>query len=242
MRSVSRPPLAPGLPEHRPLRRSTAGLTLAELLTVVFLLAVVFTMVAQVMVPSAYLFHIQSTRSNVQQGPLLFTHHVQKAIINTQAESITYIQNPTALSWVDVRDDGFDAVTGCPRQDPRFSILYYDAAGGRIWRKTWPPGPPVSPDVAVYDFVAAREPLALSMKDLRTICATVNGTDRVLVKDVVELTIQDGADQASSTGALVLPLRFSITCEARAAIARSSDTQKERFTLESQVEPRSLRW
>ena len=178
----------------------------------------------------------------MQQGSLLFTHYVQKMLLNTQPESITFIENPTALSWVDIREDGYDAVTGNPRPVPRFSMLYFDKAGGRVWIKTWPPGPPTAPQVAVYDFVAAKAPLALAAQDLRVICGTPNGTDRVLVKDVADLTIKDGAGSKASTGSMVLPVRFSITCEARSPTARSSDTQTEKFTLESQVEPRSVRW
>lgn len=212
------------------------GFTLAEMMVVIFLLLIVGSMVAQVMVPSLIMFRLGTSRSDVQQGPMIFSHFMQRMLMNAPVESVAIGTSPTAIAWLDVREEApYDISTGDPRTADAFSIVWFDRAAGRVWAKRWPPAPP---SLGGYDLSApSRVPPVLSAADLRQICGTRNGTERVLVKDVSDLAVTD--DAGLTEGLLVLPLRLSITCSQRSG---ARDEKPESFTLTTRVSPRSTRW
>lgn len=235
----------PAVHSRLPRPRTRCGLTLAEMLTVAFLMAVVFSLVAQVLVPSLYLFKIQSARSDVQQGSLLVAHYVQKAMNNATVESLTFTTNPTAASWQEVREgDPYDPARLTPRFQSCFYILWHEAPTGRVWIKTWPPAPP-DPSVFTpsYDFASsAREPLCLRPEDLRMLCGIRGPGDRVLARDVVSIQFLDASGAPPVHGRFMLPFRLDVACETKSSRPNAREDQTERFDLSLQLSPRCSRW
>lgn len=217
--------------------RRHRGFTIAELLTAAALLVLTFCIMAQVLMPTAFLASVESARSEVQQGALIFIHTVRKGMLNAQADTVTAGTAPPAIAFVPVSDaDPYDPVTASPRLSPQFTVIWFDAAQGKVFIRTWPPEPPI---LSGYDFSDSKNPPALTESDLRTL--TEIGPARPLVSHVESVRIED-ANGAISGTAIAYPLRLTITCATRSSKPHATDKEMERQTLSTRVYPGNVRW
>jgi hypothetical protein len=221
------------------------GFTMAELMVVAFLLIVVFAMVAQLLFPSLMLFRVQNARSEVQQSAIVSVHWINHALQNTLIESITVGSNPTSISFLEVNEaDPYDTTLGRPKTLPRFVILWHDQDEKKIKAREWPPGPPpppTSPSPDDYPFATSFVPLCLKPEDLRVISLATTHGYRVIAKNVESFIIADNVNDPAS-GSLYPPLRFSIVCASFSRARGGREAQEERFSMTTQVYPRTTRW
>lgn len=230
----------------RPRRRG--GFTLAEILVVAFLGAIVLFLLGQLLVPSAILFRMQTAKADVHQGALVFTYWVDRHLSNSALETVTIVPWPKpvdplvasspAISFREISEsDPYDGVTGVAKMLPEFRILWFDEPNHRVVIKRWPPDPPT----LTFDFTTPGAIPCLSPEDLAQICNGENGSERVLVKNVESLVITD--DDGDLTQ-LTPPLRLTITCAETGRDQRAVQDEKatERFTMTARVTPRNVRW
>lgn len=218
-------------------RKRRRGLTLPELITAAALLVLTFCVMAQVLMPTAFMASVEQSRSEVQQGALVFIHTVRKGLLNAVADTVTVGTVPPAIAFVTVSDsDPYDPVTASPRLSPYFTILWFDAIKEKIFTRVWPPEPPI---LGGYDFTDLSNPPMLSENDLRTL--TEIGPARPLVSHVESLRIDDSHGAINST-ALAYPLRFTITCAMRSSKPHATADEMERQTLSTRVTPGDIRW
>ena len=229
-------------------QRRTVGFTLAEMLVVAFLAGVVLFLLAQLLVPSAILFRMQTAKADVHQGGLVFTYWVQRHLSNSALDTVTItpwpkvegatVPGPPAISFREVLEsDPYDAVTGAAKFQARFRVLYFDEPGHRIVVREWPPTPPN----LTFDFEVTNPRMALSPPDLSQICGSLSDTDRVLVKNVESLVITDADDDLTH---LTPPLSLTVTCaeEGRDQRSAADDKHVEHFKMTARVTPRNTRW
>ena len=217
--------------------RTRRGITLPEMLTAATLLVLTFCVVAQVLMPTAWLASVGQSRSDVQQGALVFIHTARKGLLNAAPDTVTVCASPPALSFVTISDrDPYDPVSGAPRLSPYFTVLWFDPLQGKVLTRTWPPDPPF---LNGYSFTDPSRPPVLSQDDLKTIIKT--GPSRVLVDHVETLRIEDANGEPNEM-AVAWPLRLIITCAARSSRPHAADQEMERQTLSTRVTPGTVRW
>jgi len=210
--------------------------TLAEVLTVSFLLLCVLGLVWSVMVPTFRMYAFSQSRLQVRQSAIQALYRLTTEIQNTVPEALTLVQAPTtgvpvALSLVEL--DQF-SVSGAFSWHQGFEIFYFDKPSEKVlWRRIKPPG---------YDFAQAAPPNLLIADMVSIIDGTTlsnSGEKRVVAINVDKCTIQDAVPGDAF-------LTFPITISIDTRIEESTDplTRKatEIFHLESQVVPRSKRW
>lgn len=228
--------------------RARPGFTLAEFLVVAFLAGVVLFLLAQLLVPSAILFRMQTAKADVHQGGLVFTYWVQRHLSNSALETVTIapwprvdtptVDGPAAISFREVdENDPYDGVSGAPKMQRKFRVLYFDVPSRRIVVREWPPTPPT----LAFDFDAADGRPSLSPQDLVQICGSLSQSDRVLVKNVESLVITDDDNDATH---LTPPLSLTVTCaeEGRDQRSATDDKNVEHFKMTARVTPRNTRW
>lgn len=224
------------------------GFSLAEMLTVALLAGVVLFLLAQLLVPSAVLFHMQTAKADVHQGQLVFSYWVNRHLANTLLETVTVtpwpkasvatVGGPAAIAFREVNEDApYDVTSGVPNLHERFRILYLDELEHRVVVREWPPTPPN----LSFDFDLSSHQRALSAEQLSQICAASSETDRVLVRNVESLSITD--DDGDLTF-FTPPLSLTLTCAEQGRDQRAVIDEKatERVTIAVRVTPRNVRW
>lgn len=215
-------------------------------MTVAFLIGIVFFLIAQLMIPSVMLFRIQNARSDVQQGGLIFTNWINKAIQNSMIDTFTVAEKPVSISFIEMNEtDPYNSTTGDPKLMERFTILWFDEAERKIKYRYWPPAPPPPPlplEPSLYPFATSEKPLSLSPADLKTICTTPYDRVTILTKNVEYFKIDD--DSGNATDVIHPPLRFTIICSAQSGTRRNLNEKEkeEKFCITTQVYPRTNRW
>lgn len=233
-------------PDRSRLYYKISGFTVPEVLTVAFLIGIVFFLVAQLMVPSVMLFRIQSARSDVQQGGLIFVSWINKAISNSMLDTVTVNTKPVSISFIEMNEtDPYDTASGKPKLMNRFTILWFDEKERKVKYRYWPPAPPPPPSApvpATYPFATSEDPLALNSQDLTAICNTYYSQTKILAKNVEYLKIDD--DDGDATTVIHPPLRFTIVCSAQSGTRRNinQNEKEEKFCITTQVYPRTNRW
>lgn len=200
------------------------GFSVAELLTVCFLMGVVGALILGLVAPSAMMFGSEAAASEAQQSVVMFRQRLEEGLLNTGLETVTLLEDPPAISWVpNLPETPFTAV-GTPNLADYFQVYYYDAAERRARGKRFTGGG--------YVFDPARPPV-LSEADLRNTVASANGTERTIIRNVSKLSFSDS--DGFPANPIRPPLKISLTCEVKAV-------RNELFSMDLQVTPRSIRW
>jgi len=227
-----------------PGKRAASGLSLPEILIVMFLLGVVFSLGIQLMLPSLSLFRVQNARSEVQQSAIVATHWINYALLNSIIDSLTVGKDPVSISFCAINEeDPYDTSTGRPKPAPRFSLIWFDAGERKLKTREWPPAPPPPPEppgLGDYPLGTSENPVALSGADLKTICDTPYSGYRVIARNVESFAIDD--EDGDATDIINPPLRFTIVCASRSGARGEADKDEERFSMTMQVYPRIRRW
>jgi hypothetical protein len=198
--------------------------TLAELMTVFFLMLVVTGLILGLVGPSAMFFGTEAAASEAQQCVTMFRQRLQEGLLNSGLETVTLLDDPPAISWVPcVPDSPFNA-TGSPNLAGYFQIYFYDAVDKRARSKQWSGGG--------YAFDAGKPPV-LSADDLKRAVLSTNGTERTVIRNVSALTFQDV--DGAPLSPIRPPLVVSLTCEVKAV-------RPQLYTMDLHVTPRSIRW
>lgn len=214
------------------------GFTLPEILVVMFLSLTVLTMLAGLLVPSVWMWRVESARGDAQQAVMMVTTRLQRMLLNSQVETVTIAQDKKAISFQEIVESGvpFDATTGMPIMQNRFRVFFLDAKK-RVVMKTWGPseGPPV---LSGYDFTdTAKHPQRLSLPDLEQIRATPNGKEQVIARNVSVFNVTDADDDLTL---LDPPIRCIVECAVDTSQQGAVTNQTCRMQVS--VNPRSLRW
>ena len=213
--------------------------SLPEVLVVMFLSGTVLSMIAALLLPSLWMWRVESARGEAQQGVMMVTSRLHRMLMNSQLETVTIAPDHAAIGFQEIVENGapFDATTGMPIMQDRFRVFFLDAAQKRVVTKTWGPTQP-PPNLAGYDFSkTATNPQRLSVADLQQICATQNGTEQVLARNVsiFNVTDSDGNPQI-----LDPPISCHVECKIETSQQGTIDSQTCRMDMSAN--PRNMRW
>ncbi|MBI3928087.1 MAG: type II secretion system protein [Armatimonadetes bacterium] len=212
----------------RAIRRP--GFTLLEILVVACLSLIVLTLIAQLLFPSFALFRSQMGFSEAHQSGMTAAARWKRELLNSMLATVTVGSEPTAISLVPVKESApFDA-DGDPQLESEF-VIYYRGDRDRLLRKTWP-APAEAVPAGLFD---GPEPPRLSPEQLRDVCTSTNGTERVLARYVEEMAMEDG--DGGDVALLRPPLRLRLTCGVPVG-----GEKFERFTVNLTACPQTLRW
>lgn len=198
--------------------------SLAEVMTVSFLMLVVLGLILGLVAPSAMFFGTEAAAAEAQQSLTLFRQRVEEGLLNAQLETVCLIENPPAISWVPVVSEAPFTALGTPNLATYFQVYFYDAAGKRARSKHFTSGS--------YAFDPAKPPV-MSEDDLRAAATGTNGTERTVIRNVTGLTFSD--QDGFPCRPIRPPLVVALTVEVKAV-------RPEIFTLDLRVTPRSVRW
>lgn len=208
--------------------RASRGVTLLEILVSFTLIIVATAMMVGLFVPSMSLFRRQTGKSDAYRGCVMLMEKFRIGLLNSQLETVTVDPAGQGISWQLVQDDPpFSASTGDAMMSPDFGVLYYQESETRVYYK-------------VYRFPGAAgldQPSILGIADLNAARSSNSSQTRVLARDIVEFKI---TDKDGNVALLDPPLQLSITCEINTKGRETNDV--ERFSLQSSVTPRSMRW
>lgn len=200
------------------------GFSLAEVLTVAFLMLVVLGIILGLVAPSAMFFGSQAAASEAQQCVTLFRQRIQEGLLNASLETVTLLEEPPAISWVPCAQDPPFNATGAPNLESHFQIYFYDSAARTARSKRW--------SGAGYVFDSSTPPI-LSAADLEAAVRSTNGSERTVIRNVASLTFCDADGFPASP--IQPPLVISVTCELKAV-------RTEQFSMDVRVTPRAVRW
>ncbi|MEW6281180.1 MAG: prepilin-type N-terminal cleavage/methylation domain-containing protein [Candidatus Eremiobacterota bacterium] len=217
------------------------GFTIPELLTVMFLSGIVLLLIAQIMLPSTFLFKTEQGSSDVHQSALVLMRRLTQELLNTTLESVTILQAPTgdigaAVCYAPVRGFG---PSGAMLFESRMVFFYHHIPTGRVIKGTWLPG--AAPLAGTPYSLTGAEPPQLSQTELQRLCdadSTTSVRGRVAARYVKELTLTD-AD--GDTRQLQLPLRMRVHTQLQVEHRGRSPKMVNVF-LEERVVPRNVRW
>ncbi len=198
--------------------------TLAEVMTVAFLMLVVLGLILGLLAPSAMFFGSEAAASEAQQCVTLFRQRIQEGLLNTELETVTLLEDPPAISWVPSQNEAPFNAAGDPNLASYFQIYFYDPVARTARSKHWTGGS--------YLFDPANPPV-LSPQDLEAAVTSTNGTERTVIRNVSQLSFQDADGFPASP--IRPPLLISLTCEVKAV-------RNELFSMDVRVTPRSIRW
>lgn len=227
--------------------RPPLGFTLAEVLVVGFIGLVVLGLMMQLLLPSVWMFRVESARSEAQQACLLVANRLQQSLLNSSVESIYVGADPVSISFQEVAETGqpFDVVSGAPVLAPYFRVIWYDAPTRRVLMKVWPPEPPASAAMTTpFDFAApsAKPQRILYGADQQAIInGPSNGREQVMARNVERLYLTDyGNDADNDMNLLTPPLEMTIECSVDTSMQGTKT--KEVYTTTIKVVPRTVRW
>lgn len=203
-----------------------------------FLLAMIMGMLAQLFLPSMWMFQKEMAITEVHQCVMVAMRRLTVGLLNTSLETVTLVKDPApaatipaALSFIEVT--GFSA-SGSPVLGNRFEIHYFDRPKGQLKQRFWAPGQ--YPTLAGYTFGQPNPPV-LSVADLWQICRNPDPVrpDRVVARNLTEVILTDDDNNLSL---LNPPLLLSVS--ASVAVS-SSQGRVEKWSLSTRVTPRSMR-
>lgn len=157
----------------------TRGFSLAEQLTVAGLVLLLLGVVAQVLIPCLDIWRRDQDRARLEQGARTVGARLAAEIPRSTAASLTILSDPPALSYC--LPEGFDPLAGRPLW-ARMVAWYLDAPNRVLYRKEWPDPLPIP---ALGATLPALAPARLSEAELRELCTTANGTEKVAAEHVV---------------------------------------------------------
>lgn len=228
------------------MKRQRAGFSLAEILVVAFIGLVVMGLCMELLLPSVWMFRVESARSEAQQASLLVVNRMKNELLNSVMDSIYVGRDPVAVVFQQIAETSqpFDTASGSAVLADRWRLYHFDRTSGRVLTRYWPPTPPGA--VALmhnYAFATGNQPVRLLyQQDLQTIVAhRPNRTEQVMARNVDALYITDyGNDADNNLDLLSPPLEISLTCSVDTSM-RGSIT-RESFTATTKVIPRSTRY
>jgi len=149
-------------------------------------------------------------------------------LMNTQLETVTVAPTGHTISWQKFEEaQPFSGATGDALMSPDFLILHYQEDEERVYLKEYR-----SSTAAPSD-----EPSALTQAELTSAVGANSERSWVLARNIVEFAISDKDD---TFDILEPPLSLAITCQYDTKGTATNDF--ERFSLETNVTPRSARW
>ena len=209
------------------------GLSLAEVLMGIFLMATVMSLMMLLLFPSLWMWRSEQAHSEVQQGVLVAVSRLQQMLLNCEFESLTVVGSPPALAFQEVVGEGtgFDAVSGNPILETQAQVVYRDAATRRIIHKTWSKAPPALNGI---DFNATSSHLIrLGPGHIAQVVAS-SLNPRVLAANV---EIFELSDDDKDLTILNPPIHARIRCQ----LTMEQSNKQEGFEMTLSVTPRSLR-
>jgi len=210
------------------MRSSQEGFTLLEVTVSFGLIIVATAMIAALFVPSMSLFRRQTGKSDSYRGCIMLMEKFRIGLMNAQMETVTIAADKQAMSWQLVEDTTpFSASTGDPVMSKNFAILYYVPEEKKVYYK-------------VHEFTGAAgpsQPSILGLADLAQAIVDPSSRTRVIGRNIVEFEI---SDKNGGVAILEPPLSLRITSEIDTRGQETNDVEK--FSLETSVTPRSMRW
>lgn len=208
------------------------GLTLAELLMAMFLLATVTSMMMMLLFPSLWMWRAEQAHSEVQQGVLVACSRLQQMLLNCQLESLTVSTAPAGIALQEVVSDsaGFDAVSGNPILESQVQVVYYDSGSRKVIQKTWKD----TPALAGISFTSTPCHLVrLSPAHIAQVSSS-GLQPRTMATNVEVFEI---SDQDKDLTVINPPLTIRVRCQ----LTLLQSPKQEAFEMTVAVTPRSLR-
>jgi len=228
------------------VKKTRTGFTLAEILVVAFIGVVVIGLCMELLLPSVWMFRVESARSEAQQASLLLVNRLKNELLNSVMDSIYVGRDPVAVVFQQVAPSSqpFDVASGAPVLTDYWRVYHYDVGSRRVIFRKWPPEPPATLSLMhTYPFTASDQAVRLLyQQDLQAIVAhTPNRSVQVMARNVDAVYITDyGNDLDNDLNLLTPPLEISLTCSVDTSM-RGAIT-KESFTASTRVIPRSVRY
>lgn len=211
-----------------------------------FIALVVMGLCMELLLPSVWMFRVESARSDAQQASLLLVSRLKNELLNTVMDSVYVGDAPVAVSFQPVvtSSQPFDTASGSALLADRWRIYHYDTKSRRVLARFWPPDPPATVTLlGTYPFATSNQPVRLLyQQDLNTIVKHApNRSEQVMARNVEALYITDyGNDDDNNLNLLTPPIEISLTCSVDTSM-RGAIT-KESFTASTKVIPRGVRY
>ncbi len=211
-----------------------------------FIALVVMGLCMELLLPSIWMFRVESARSDAQQSSLLVVNRLKNELLNSLMDSIYVGDAPVAVVFQQVvtSSQPFDTASGSALLADRWRLYYYDTQTRRVLAKYWPPDPVVAVSLLHnYPFATSNQPVRLLyQQDLNTIVAHApNRSEQVMARNVEALYITDyGNDADHNLNLLTPPIEISLTCSVDTSMRGA--TTKESFTATTKVIPRGTRY
>lgn len=165
------------------------GYTLVEVLVAAVIAGVIMTAVYQMFVAGARAY----TRSEGRVG-------LQSAGLVTMAHMLADLR-PSASALLTVQADATapPVAFSCRVPSQNYFVVYYQN-GTTLVRKVWPrwQGLAVAPQEPVKDTTPIAANVRLTVAQLRTLCASPNGTEQVLADSVQAMTLSTGSNSLTT--------------------------------------------
>lgn len=206
------------------MRSCRRGLTLLEMIVAAALFGLLATLIVQVLVPVGKGSVRATQQVELQQSAALALDQLARDVTASAPRGVTVAASggtaadSTALVGIQRLQDV--AADGSQVLDDRLVVVWWNAQEGRLWRKTWPPGPPDDDDHL------PGTQWRLSAAELGQVAAAQNGYERMLARNVKSFSLTLNAESVS----------VKLSLEAPAPDGRPP----ERFELERHIYLRSV--
>ncbi|MBX3167979.1 MAG: hypothetical protein KF760_11230 [Candidatus Eremiobacteraeota bacterium] len=219
--------------------------TLVEVVVAAGLSLLMLGLLAELFLPSLWLYQKEQATSEVHQSALLVRQKLERELVNTCLETMTIYQDGEdwLLSWAAV--DDYDPVTRGPLYDQRgeFSLACYRAQQRKLLLGR---GKHTGVPLTTFANNSSSAP-RLSIKQLHDIFEQSGGGSlttplRVLARNIVEFSVTDQSGDADFSN-FFPPLRFHVVAQSAVPASSSTGQQpQQRAELECTLTPRVRRW